>query len=401
MEQWKKNLYILWLGTFVAGGSYSLVAPFMPMLLKSVGTVENLEMWSGVAFASSFFVGAIVSPIWGAVGDKYGRKLMIIRAGFGLAIAYTGMAFATTAWHVVAMRLLSGLLSGFIPASMALCAATTPDEHMGTSLGLLQTGSAMGTVMGPLLGGLSSHFFGIKQTLIISACTYLVATAIVFLGVKEEHTVQKDAKINIINDIRIASTNRVLLIMFFTIMLFQVGAMILQPVLPIYIESLLPVGSDPSLPTGVIFSVYGIATVLGAPFWGRKGQLIGFKKILLIGLIGASLMSLAHVTTSNLWLFGGLRFGFGVFMAALMPSANTLIAKSVTSDFRGRAFGISTSVQRIGGAIGPMLGGAIGGWWGIRVVFVVTSLVLLVVAWGIKGQTLEERELGTIQEAVV
>lgn len=398
MPQWKKNLYVLWVGTFIAGMSFSLVTPFLPMLLQQVGVVDGLETWSGIAFSASFVISATMSPVWGALADKYGRKVMIIRSGIGIACCYFGLAFATNPWQVVGLRMLNGLLSGFIPSSIALVATNTPEERLGSSLGLLQTGSAFGSIMGPLFGGLLSHFLGVQQTLLVAGATLLTATLVVLIGVREIRKPDPGIKTNIGNDFRLAASNGVLMTMLVTIMLFQSSVMILQPVLPIYIEQISGEG-DASLATGVIFSLVGVATVLAAPFWGKRGEKTGFRNVLMIGLVGSCILSLPHALTDNIIVLGCLRFLFGLFLAALMPASNALIAKASPDDFRGRAFGISTSFSQMGSVLGPLIGGFVGGTWGIKYVFIVTSIMLGATALWLKDKPIESALPSTRQTA--
>lgn len=389
MSQWRKNLYVLWVGTFIAGMGFSLVSPFLPMMLRQTGVTDNLEMWSGLAFSASFFTSAVMSPIWGSFADKYGRKIMIVRSGLGIGTTYLLLAFATQAWHIVALRTFNGLLSGFIPASIALVATNTPEERLGRALGILQTGSAFGTIMGPLVGGVLSHYFGIRYALILGSVILYCASLITIVGVKEIRKPNRSNKTHIISDLRIAVQSKVLLTLLLTVMLFRGATMIIQPVLPIYIEQLMA-GRDASLATGLIFSSVGLATVMAAPFWGRKGEKTGFKKILVWGLFGAALLSFPHALAPNLWVLGGLRFSFGIFLAALMPATNALIAKAVPGDFRGRAFGISNSFSQIGAVAGPLVGGFVGDLWNIQMVFVVTGLILLATTYWIKRRDVEQ-----------
>lgn len=388
MPQWKKNLYVLWVGTFIAGMSFSLVSPFLPLLLRQVGVDEGLEIWSGIAFSASFVISAAMSPVWGALADKYGRKVMIIRSGIGIAISYFGLAFAVAAWQVVALRMLNGFLSGFIPSAIALVATSTPDERMGSSLGLLQTGSAFGNIMGPLFGGLLSHYIGVQPTLLVAGVILLGATTVVIFGVKEIKKPNRTIKTNVLNDLRIAAGNSSLMTMLLTVMLFQSAVMILQPILPIYVEQILG-GQDASLATGVLFSLVGVATVIAAPIWGAWGEKHSYRKVLLIGLAGASILSIPHAFTNNIVLLGVLRFLFGLFLAALMPASNALIAKAVPGDFRGRAFGISSSFSQMGSVIGPLVGGVVGGHWGIKPVFVVTGAMLAATAIWMQNRAIE------------
>src|SRR3990172_4468911 len=141
MEIWKKNLVIIWICQFVAMIGMSAIVPFLPLFVRELGvtSLEETAYWSGLVFAGPFFISFFLIPIWGNLGDRYGRKIMTVRAVFGLAVA------------------------------QALVAANTPKEKTGYALGLLQSATAAGTVLGPLLGGLISELFGFRSVFFIVA----------------------------------------------------------------------------------------------------------------------------------------------------------------------------------------------------------------------------------------
>ncbi|MDP3487936.1 MAG: MFS transporter [Bacillota bacterium] len=381
MELWRRNLIVLWIGTVFAGISFSLVSPFLPMLLQQVGVDQNLNVWSGWAFAATFYTSAALAPVWGSLADRYGRKPQLVRAGVGIGATYILMAYASSPMQVVLLRLLLGVFNGFIPTAIAMVACNTPEEQLGTSLGTIQTGGAFGTVLGPMVGGYLSHYFGIQQTLFIAGVSLFVATSICTFGTTEINNGDRSLKSDIVGDVRLAMRNPLLLQMFLLLMVFNLSFMIIQPVLPIFIKSL--VGDhDPSVATGIIFSVAGMATVLAAPRWGRLGQAKGYTKVLRTGLLGAAVLSFMLAFARNLYALGGLRFVFGLFMAAVMPSTTAVIARAVPNSFRSRALSLSNSFGQIGGAIGPIMGGYIGQMFGLPIVFVVMGICLaLVVLW--------------------
>lgn len=381
MELWKRNVFVLWIGTVFVGMSFSIVSPFLPTLLESVGATDNLAIWSGWAFAASFYTSALLSPVWGTLADKYGRKPQLVRAGFGIGITYVLTAFATSPLQVVLLRFLLGVFSGFIPTAVAMVATNTPEEHLGSALGTIQTGGAFGQVLGPLVGGVLSYYFGIQATLLIAGIGMFTAAIICVAGTNEENKGDREIQFNVIGDVRMAIKKPVLLQMFVLIMVFNLSFMIIQPVLPLYIEQLTGSG-DSTVATGVIFSLAGLATVIAAPRWGKRGQRIGYASVLKQGFLGAMVVSFALALSRNLYVLGGMRFVFGLFMAAVMPSTTALIARSVPTGFRSRALSISSSFQQAGGAIGPIIGGYIGSMFGLPVVFAVMGVLLgLLVLW--------------------
>ena len=200
MELWRRNLIVLWIGTVFAGISFSLVSPFLPALLQQVGVDQNLNVWSGWAFAATFYTSAALAPVWGSLADRYGRKPQLVRAGVGIGVTYILMAFASSPMQIVLLRLLLGVFNGFIPTAIAMVACNTPEEQLGTSLGTIQTGGAFGTVLGPMVGGYLSHFFGVQQTLLIAGVSLFVATLICTFGTTELNKGDRSIKSDIVGD---------------------------------------------------------------------------------------------------------------------------------------------------------------------------------------------------------
>ena len=89
MESWKVNLISVWFGCFFTGLAISQILPFLPLYVSQLGVTshEALSMWSGLTFSVTFLVSAIVSPMWGSLADRKGRKLMLLRASLETALS--------------------------------------------------------------------------------------------------------------------------------------------------------------------------------------------------------------------------------------------------------------------------------------------------------------------------
>lgn len=378
MESWKKNLWILWFGSFIVSSSFSMVIPFLPLFLIELGVDSHLEMWSGALFSAAFLAGAISSPFWGAVGDKYGRKPMIIRAGIVLFVIYILMVFVTNEYQLLVLRLLQGLLSGFIPGAIAIVGTNTPEKKVGYALSMMSTATATGSIMGPLLGGVLAHLFSNRLAFGIAGVLCLLATVLVILMVKEEKFVPSKDRISVVNTVKMAGTNRSLAIVLILTLLTQFSVMTIEPVLPLYIVELGGSTDNASLLSGFVFSIVGIASILFAARWGKLADKVGFQKVLLIGLLAGGLGSLAQVLFHSIWGFTIIRFVYGAFFCAVFPALNGLVVQSTKSEFRGRAFSLNQTANQIGGMLGPMVGGAISGLFNIHAVFFMTGGLLLV-----------------------
>ncbi|MCL6445764.1 MAG: MFS transporter [Alicyclobacillus sp.] len=377
MEQWQKNLWLLWIGAFVTSASYSMVVPFLPLFLLKIG-VHHTELWSGWIFSAPFLMGALISPYWGSLADKYGRKPMILRSGFALCFCYLTTALVTNPYELLGLRLLQGLLAGYIPGAIALVATNTPEKQVGYALALMSTATATGNIIGPMLGGSIARLFDNQIAFCSAGVLVLFATLLVLFWVKEHQFVPSKTRSSVIGAFRTAIHNRPLLVVLFLVTFTAFSIMTIEPVLPLYIAQL-GGGSvkNASFLAGIVFSLAGIASIVFAPRWGKLSGKIGFRKVLIIGLLGGGLGNLAQIFVHNVWGFAAVRFGYGAFFCAVFPALNGLVVENTEPEFRGRAFGLSQTSNQIGTMLGPMVGGALGERFGVHNVFAVTGVLLL------------------------
>ncbi|MFD1738051.1 MFS transporter [Bacillus salitolerans] len=378
METWKRNLYVLWIGVFFTAASFSMVIPFLPIFLLQIGVHEHTEMWSGLIYSSAFFAGAIATPIWGNISDKYGRKPMIIRAGIALFFVYTLMAFVTNPYQILALRIMQGLLSGFIPGAITLIGTNTPREKVGYALSLISSATATGMIMGPLLGGGMAELVGNRWAFASAGIIVGFATILIVLWVKEENFTPSKGKGSIRKDFQLAVQNRPFFLVLILTLIASCAIMTLEPILPLHIAKLGGTSEYASLLTGFVISIPGIASAFFAPYWGKWADKVGFHRVLFIGLLGGALGTFAQILFSGIIGFSIIRFVYGIFFCSVFPALNGLVVQSTPEEFRGRAFSLNQTSTQIGAMIGPMMGGFLGGFVPMQSLFFLTGLLLLV-----------------------
>lgn len=380
MKIWKKNLYVVFFAEMIAITGMAFVIPFLPFYVKELGitNIEQAARWSGWLMAAPALVLIIVSPIWGSLADRVGRKPMIVRAMFGGAICIFMMALATNVYQLLIIRIIQGTLAGTISACTALVSASSPSKKMGYSLGLLQTGFFLGTFLGPLLGGILADVLGFQNSFRITAALLFIAGWLIIFLVEEKFTPSTRKKQTIPFKKRIALflNNRQLFIMFFILFLVQFSVKIVIPIFPLFVETII---SNPKIVftfTGLMFAITGLMSAFSSINVGKLIEKKPGNSLLEISLLGTGFFLLLHAfvtTTTQLIL---LRVGLGLFYGAIIPIANTIIGLSTPPQDRGKVFGIANSTTFIGNVLGPISGGFIMIAFSLPAVFIFTGSIL-------------------------
>ncbi|MDI3257296.1 MAG: multidrug efflux MFS transporter [Kyrpidia sp.] len=380
MMIWKRNLLICWIGSFATTAGMSLVIPFLPLYIEQLGvrTTAEVEQWAGLAFGSTFLMSAVVSPLWGQLADRRGRKLMLLRASLGMAIVMTLMGFVTSVYQLVGLRLLMGAVSGYIAAAITLVAAQTPKEHSGWALGTLSTGTVGGNLMGPLVGGYLAETIGLRHVFFVTGGFMLLAFFVTLMFIREHFT--PPAPSPAANGRRFWSrvpNRRTLWALFLTTFMLQLANMSIEPIVTVYVKQLAGDSTHIALISGAVVAAAGFANALTASPLGRISDRIGPQKVLFAALLLGGLVFIPQAYVRTPWQLLVLRLLLGMFMAGMLPSINSLIKRNVPQDMAGRVFGYNQSAQYLGNIAGPLLGSQTAAHLGIRYVFFSTSFLLL------------------------
>lgn len=369
MQIYKRNLYILSLTIFLAAISWNQIIPFLSLFLQDMGVQgKDLMYWIYGAFIAQSIAGIAAQPFWGKLGDTYGQKPMIVRAGICLSFIYLGMSFCTHPWHLAVFRFLNGALTGFIPGSIALIATNTPVEEAPNAVATAQTASAAGQIIGPAVGGFLAAVFGYRGSMRISSAAVFIATILVILLVKEAKKSKSEQKTSLFQDILIAIRSPVLMSIMLAALVGGIFGNAAYPVLAIHLTELSN-GNMPQWLIGVVFSMQPIAFIMTARAWTGLGTRKGYENIIEVGLIGGAVCSFVLALIHNLWFFSALMFITGIFLAAIMPATAALIAVKVDSSFHGRAYGIQQSAGTIGALIAFIVSSIISSKYGIAPIF--------------------------------
>ncbi|BBI34867.1 MFS transporter [Cohnella abietis] len=382
MQRWKINLIVLMSGNFLVFAGMTMIIPFLSLYLKQdLGLTDNHEigLWAGLIFAANFVTSFLFQPLWGKLSDKYGRKLMLLRSGFGMSIVMVLMGFATEPWHLLLLRMLNGVISGYTPAAVSLVSATTPKNRMGFAMGTLQSGGTAGAILGPFIGGLLADSFGYRPIFYITGSFLFLASFISWLMVRENFDRSAAAlkkQVSVVKGFRDLMVIRQLPVLLTITFLIQFAMLSPMPLMPLYVQELHGTTENLAFYAGFVGSVTGISNLISAPLLGRLSDRIGPTRILLISLAGAGVMLIPQAfvgSVSQLLIF---RFLLGCFMGGLIPTVNSLIRKHTPDGMESRSYGFNSSALSLGNMLGPVMGGLLSGLIGIEGLFILSGILL-------------------------
>lgn len=378
---WRRNLFVCFAGSFSTLIAMTLLLPFLPLYIEQLGAEGHaaIVQWSGIAYGATFFAAALVAPLWGRLGDRYGRKVMLVRASFGMAICMSLTGMVQTVWQLVLLRLLIGFAGGYSSGSTILVAMQTPKERSGWALGLLSAGITGGALVGPLVGGALPPLIGIRATFLLSGGVIFLAFLATTFLIKENPRPKATAAVSKdkpkggwaqIPD------KRPVIAMLATGMLLSFATMSIEPIITVYVQQLIEDQSRVTLISGVVMSAAALGAILSASRLGKLADRIGHWNVIIGALAVSALLLIPQAFVTQSWQLIGLRFLMGLALGGLLPCITSVIRHNVPDGVGGNVLGLSISAQYVGQVAGPLLGGFAGGHFGMRSVFLGTSVLM-------------------------
>lgn len=381
--RWQKNLYVLFVTELLSVTGFLMVVPFISLYVEELGaSFGSVEFWAGVAFSVLALTRIVAGPVWGALADRFGRKLMVQRAMFGGTLVMGLMAFVQSVEQLVLLRALQGAITGTVVAANTLVAASAPPEHNGYAMGLMQTSVWIGASLGPLLGGVIADLFGFRIGFYLSAgCLFLASLGVTFF-VHEEFEPPGGSRLSrreIFDDwlrvLRLPGIREILSMR----LLVRSRMTVLMAFLPLFVAGLLASQARVSTVTGLATGVTAACGALSAAYLGRIGDRVGHGRLLLVGALGAAVgYALIGLLVSQEWQLIFLSGVIGVALGAVDPATKALMNQTAPADQMGSVYGVDASITSMGRVVLPLLGSAVVGFAGLRSVFGLLTVMFAV-----------------------
>jgi DHA1 family multidrug resistance protein-like MFS transporter len=358
----------------------------LPFFVAELGA-RNLEtqvLWAGAINAGGAAVMAFTAPLWGALADRYGRKLMVLRAMVAGSLTIGLMALATSPWQLFVLRLVEGGFTGTVTASTTLAASTVPRERLGFGLGLMQMAVFSGSAVGPLIGGVLADQIGYRATFVLAGSLLLVSALLVAFLVEERF---EPPSRRAGHGETGGETWRLLLapaLLGIVVSLFALRAasMALQPIVPLLVAQLARGSSAVNSLAGLAMGVSGMTSAVASVGLGRLSDRIGQRPLLIASGALAAATFLPLGLTTQVWQVIVLQALFGIASGGMLPTANALVARLTPEERRGTVYGFTTTASSLGAFVGPLVGTALAAALGLHAPFLAIGLALAAtVAW--------------------
>lgn len=367
LERWQRDQYVVVLTIAAANLGFNFFQPFLPLYVRYLGVTDVGEaaLWSGLLVGVTPLCSSLLAPFWGGLADRFGYKLLVLRALFGISLMALLMAFAPNVVWVFWLRLVMGLVAGFTPMAMALAVRIGPRERVGHVVGLTQAAQFFPLAIGPLLGGVLSDRFDVRVNFVLaSAITAFAGVLLIFLlheepgGTRAAQVADKGSRgrEGLVGLLALPGFAATLLVLF----LAQFTDRSLPPILPLYLDEIGTPLDQLATVTGLVISSGAVAASLSSATFGRLARPDQTRWIL-AAVLAAGAILMAGLSIVPNW--GGvlaLRLLLGVVAGGTLTLTFALGARLVPAERTGAALGVLSGSTGLGGAVSPLLTGVVG-----------------------------------------
>ena len=386
---WKKHLCVIWIAQFMSAIGFSFGLPFISYLMQEdmgITDEKQLAYWIAAFSAACPLTMMFFSPIWGALGDRYGRKKMLLRSYVGGAVAIGLISIAQDPVTLVILRVSQGAFCGTMSASQTLLSTQTPREHTGFALGALNSAMFSGTIAGSFAGGYVAEYAGYRPAFLISAVCMALAFIVVYFFFREyphaRNTPPGPTGLRgVVRALRPETAQIAYLLPILVIMgLVMFSRSFDNSFVPIFVQKLHGDIRGASRITGALSGLCGLAGVVSGFLLGYladhypPGRLAVISAMLSAGFVCG--ISCIHAIA----MLFVLRFAMIFMSSGIDPAMQIWLAKKTDERSRGQMFGWASAMRCLGLGLAPVAGGPIAANLGIRFIFAGGSVFFILTA---------------------
>ena len=346
----------------VSMGAMEMSGPFWPVHLRQLTDSDTLFSFASVAVYVGPMLGILLtSAFWGRIGDRYGHKLMMIRALAGRTLTQLGLALFSDLWAILVLRFLQGACAGYIAPAQAYGVSIEVPSRRARLFALLQISTNVGSLLGAVLGGLildHATFFWINLS---AAALCAVCTVIAALTLPNVPPVKKTTA---------SSTGGAWQASALLPLLTVMGILLLARMLPqtsfaLYVSTTFTVSNAI---VGLCYGLLALGFILSATAWARhfegRSQADSLRRLTWVVAGCIALTALAGLTRNPL-VFVVAYFVWGVLLGATTPVLMALVSKTADSAQQGHVLGIAQGTAQFASIVGICAGGLLSQAYGL------------------------------------
>ncbi|WP_095196112.1 MFS transporter [Pseudomonas sp. Irchel 3A7] len=375
-------IYLLFAIQLISMGAMEMSGPFWPVHLRGLTSSESVFSFASIAVYVGPMLGIILtSAFWGRIGDRYGHKLMMIRALAGLSLTQLGLALSGDIWVILVLRFLQGAFAGYIAPAQAYGVSIEAPSRRARLFAILQISTNVGSLLGAVVGGLIldyATFFWINiiASALCAICTVVAAVTLPDVPpVKKTPAAQTPAKADRTGSVWQGSP---LLSLLCVMGILLLARMLPQTAFSLYVSSIFEVSNSV---VGLCYGLLALGFILSATAWSRyfehRSQQDTLQRISYI-VIGCIALTAVAGVTRNAMVFVAAYFIWGVLLGATTPVLMSLISKTADSSRQGHVLGIAQGTAQFASIAGISAGGLLSQVYGLQYTYLFVCLAYAV-----------------------
>ena len=351
-----REIKVLISAAFVIAIGFGLVAPVLPQFALSfdVGVTASALIVSAFAFTRLIF-----APAGGRLVERVGERPVYLVGLIIVALSTAACAFAAEYWQLLLFRALGGIGSTmFTVSAMGLIVRLAPPSIRGRVTGYYATAFLLGSIGGPLLGGVLAGF-GLRVPFLVYAAALLVASAVVLFQLKDttladRRAARQQAPLTVREAVR-DSAYRAALVSSFTNGWSSFG--VRMALVPLFAAAVL--GAGPEI-AGLSLAFFAAGTALSLTVSGRLADSLGRRPLVIVGLLvnGGAMIALGF--SGSVPVFLGICVVGGIGTGLLNPAQQAAVADVIGNGRSGgKVLAVFQMSADVGTLIGPVLAGLV------------------------------------------
>jgi len=375
-------IYLLFAIQLVSMGAMEMSGPFWPVHLRGLASSESVFSFASIAVYVGPMLGIMLtSAFWGRIGDRYGHKLMMIRALAGLSLTQLGLAFFSDIWVILILRFLQGAFAGYIAPAQAYGVSIEAPSRRARLFAILQISTNVGSLLGAVAGGLILDYATFFWINIVASVLCALCTVIAAVTLPDVPPVPK--KPAVATRAPAAGTESIWRGSPLLSLLCVMGILLLARMLPqtsfsLYVSSTFEVSHSI---VGLCYGLLALGFILSATAWSRyfehRSPAETLQRITYIVMACIALTAVAGITRSP-GVFILAYFIWGVLLGATTPVLMALVSKTADSSRQGYVLGITQSTAQFASIAGISIGGLLSQVYGLPYTYLFVCLAYAV-----------------------